>query len=186
MNIPRSAAGRSIVRTAAIAFAALALVAADAHAQRSGGGAAYVGNGRGGSAYVGHGGGYHGGHGHYGGGSGWVWGGLGLGLGLGLANYYAYPWYAAPSYEVIGPPVVYASPPAVYSAPVPVYSAPVPARRAPAPVIYPRNGQSAATTDADANACSEWAGKQPNATVDDSVFQRGIAACMDARGYTLR
>jgi hypothetical protein len=53
-------------------------------------------------------------------------------------------------------------------------------------VIYPRKGQTAAQTDADANACSEWAGKQPNATLDASVFRRGTQACMDARGYTVR
>lgn len=178
MSTTGVAAGRSFVRAITLALAFSALVPAVAQAQRQGG-AAYVGSGHGGSSYVGHGGyrgGYYGGHGHYGG-SGWVWGGLGLGLGLGLANYYAYPWYAAPSYVLVDPPVVYANP---------VYGAPVPTRRAPAPVIYPRNGQSAETTDADANACSEWAGRQPNATVDNSVFQRGMAACMDARGYTVR
>ena len=55
-----------------------------------------------------------------------------------------------------------------------------------APLIYPRHGQTAATIDADANACSEWAGQQPGATADSGVFQRGITTCMDARGYTLR
>ena len=53
-------------------------------------------------------------------------------------------------------------------------------------MIYPRNGQSAAQTDSDGNACSQWAGTQPNATSNASVFQRAFAACMDARGYTIR
>ena len=123
---------------------------------------------------------YGGGHGYRHGGNGWVWGGVGLGLGLGLASYYSsYPYYAEPGYVVVNPPVVYDSPRVVYSAPVP-------ARSAPQPVIYPRNGQSAAKIDADANACSEWAGGQPNATSDASVFRRATEACMDARGYTVR
>ena len=73
-----------------------------------------------------------------------------------------------------------ADPPVVYDNPQPVPPAD------PQPVIYPRNGQSAAQTDADSNACSQWAGAQPNATVDPSVFRRAIGACMDARGYTVR
>jgi hypothetical protein len=131
--------------------------------------------------------GWHHGHGGHGG-AGWVWGGLGLGLGLGLANAYASPWYgySEPRYVIVNPPVVYDAPQPVYSTTQPVYSAPVPSRTAAQPVIYPRNGQNAAQMDADANACSEWAGQQKNATTDSSVFQRGISACMDARGYTLR
>ena len=121
-------------------------------------------------------GGYHGGprwgYGYRGGA--WpFWGGVGLGIGL-SSIYYGAPWYGvSPGYVVVDPPVVYGSP------------QPVPATD-PQPVIYPRNGQSAAQIDADSNACSEWAGAQPNATVDPSVFRRGITACMDARGYTLR
>jgi hypothetical protein len=156
---------RSTVRVAVIALALLATAGA-ASAQGRGG-------------WHGGGGWHHGGHHH--GGSGWVWGGVGLGLGLGLASAYAspaYAYYPEPRYVVVNPPI--------YDAPQVVYSQPVPARTAQQPVIYPRNGQSAATMDADANACSEWAGKQPNATADASVFQRGISACMDARGYTLR
>ena len=178
MSTALDTAGRAAVQTLAIACASLALAGA-AQAQHHGGGF------RGGGGHVVHGGGghHHGGHHHGGyrhGGSGWVWGGLGLGLGLGLANYYStYPWYVVdPGYVVVDPPVVYENV-------RPIYGTPVPARSA-RPVIYPRNGQSAERTDADANACSEWAGQQPNATTDAGVFQRGIAACMDARGYTLR
>jgi len=179
MNITLRTFGKSALRSLVIACASVALVSG-AQAQGHGG--------RGGGHYAhGGGGGYHGG-GHYAprygyrhGGNGWIWGGLGLGLGLGLASYYdSYPYYADPGYVVVDPPVVYSSPPPV------VYSTPVPARYAPAPVIYPRNGQNAAQTDADANACSQWAGQQPNATVDGSVFHRATQACMDARGYTVR
>ena len=180
-NIPRKTFARAAATTLCLAFASLALVAGSAQAQSHGS--------RGGSGYYGGGHGYHGG-GHYGpgygyrrgGGGGWVWGGLGLGLGLGLASYYASPWYgyAEPGYVVVDPPVVYSTPQTV------VYSQPVPARSSTQPVIYPRNGQSAAKMESDADSCSQWAGQQPNATVDPSVFQRATQACMDARGYTVR
>jgi hypothetical protein len=186
MSITFGAAGKAAVTSLAIACASLALVSG-AQAQSRGGHGAHGG-----------GSGWHGGGGHYSpryhgggyrrGGNGWVWGGVGLGLGLGLASYYASPWngyygYSDPGYVVVNPPVVYDAPQTVYSQPV--YSQPVPARSS-QPVIYPRNGQSAAKMDADANACSEWAGHQPNATSDPSVFMRGTQACMDARGYTVR
>jgi len=171
-SITRKTAGRVAVQTLVIACASLAL-AGTAQAQHHGGF-----HGGGGHFVHGGGGHYHGGYRY--GGSGWVWGGLGLGLGLGLASYYnAYPWYVVdPGYVVVDPPVVYENV-------RPIYGTPMPARSV-RPVIYPRNGQSAEKTDADANACSQWAGQQPNATTDASVFQRGIAACMDARGYTVR
>lgn len=181
MSITFKTAGTAAARALAITCATFAL-ATGAQAQRHDGGG-------GGGHYVHGGGGYHGGGGHYapryggyrrGGGSGWIWGGVGLGLGLGLASYYnSYPtYYADPGYVVVDPPVV-------YDVPQPVYSQPVPARST-QPVIYPRNGQSVSQREADANACSDWAGRQPNATADASVFQRGITACMDARGYTVR
>lgn len=186
MKTPTRSFGTTASRALALACASMALVAGSAQAQNHGS--------RGG----GH--GYHGADGYYGGGhyaprygyrrggNGWVWGGVGLGLGLGLASYYASPWYgySDPGYVVVNPPVVYEAPQSVYSRPV--YSQPVPARTysSAQPVIYPRNGQSAATLDSDANACSEWAGQQPNATNDPSVFMRGTQACMDARGYTVR
>lgn len=122
---------------------------------------------------------WHGGHfgpgyGHRYPGSGFIWGGVGLGIGLGLGSYYAVPWYVEPDYVVVDPGVTYG------------VARPVPAPAAPQPLIYPRNGQTAAQMQADSDACSQWAGAQPNATVDASVFRRGISACMDARGYTLR
>jgi hypothetical protein len=174
MNIISSDARRIAARTLTVACTALALVAsaqAQGHGPRGGGGHVVHGGGQG----------YHDGHHGPRYRPGWVWGGVGLGLGLGLASYYAWPWYgyADPGYVVVDAPVGYANP-------QPVYASPVPARSASRPVIYPRNGQSAAQTDADADACSQWAGQQPNATADAGVFERGISACMDARGYTLR
>ena len=168
MSITLRTAGSTALRALAVATASLALVGG-AQAQGRGWG------GHGGGHYV-HGGYYHGPHYGYRG-YGWGWGGLGLGLGLGLAaGYYASPWYADPGYVVVSPP------PVVYTEPRPV----PPPQDSQQPVIYPRNGQSAAQMDSDSNACSEWAGKQANATTDASVFRRGIAACMDARGYTVR
>jgi hypothetical protein len=167
MSITLRTAGKTACRALAVATASLALMGG-AHAQGHG----WVGHGTGGAHYV-HGGYYHGPHHGYRG-HGWGWGGLGLGIGLGLAaGYYASPWYAEPGYVVVAPPPV-------------IYTEPRPVPQSPQPVIYPRNGQSAEQIDADSNACSEWAGKQPNATTDPSVFRRGITACMDARGYTLR
>ena len=168
-------------RVAILALVCLALVGT-AQAQGRGGHGGAGHGGWGGGYYGGYHGGYHGSY--HGGGRGWVWGGVGLGLGLGIANYYnSYPYgyYADPGYVVIE-----RQPQVVYTNPQPVYSAPVPARQVQQPVIYPRNGQSTAQIDADADACSEWAGKQVNATSDASVFQRGTQACMDARGYTVR
>ncbi|MEP6875516.1 MAG: hypothetical protein ABI887_14240 [Burkholderiales bacterium] len=179
MNMTSGTFGKTAFRALAIGCAALAL-ATGAQAQGHGGRGGHFVQGGGFGGY--HGGGYHGPrYGYRHGGNGWVWGGVGLGLGLGLASYYnSYPYYADPGYVVVNPPVVYDNSPPV------VYGAPVPARSAPQPVIYPRTGQGAAQTDADANACSQWAGQQPNATVDASVFRRATEACMDARGYTVR
>ena len=55
----------------------------------------------------------------------------------------------------------------------------------PSYIIYPRNGQSNAQTDADRQACNQWAAAQPGAS-DASVFQRAFEACMDGRGYSVR
>jgi hypothetical protein len=165
--------GKTVVRTLALACAALVMVAPAAQAQG------------------------HGGFGHHGGGwggRGLLWGGVGLGLGLGLGSYYyGAPYYAYPAYPAYSayPGYVVAEPPIVYSDTQPVQVAPVPAQQVPQysssePVIYPRNGQSAAKTESDHEQCSAWAGSQRGATTDPSVFNRGVAACLDARGYTVR
>ena len=56
----------------------------------------------------------------------------------------------------------------------------------PAPVVYPRNQQSAEQTERDRQDCNRWATAQPDAVADATVFQRAAAACLDARGYTVR
>ncbi len=134
-----------------------------------------------------HGGGAYG-HGYWGPGP--FWGGVGLGLGIGLGSYY----YGAPGYPVY-PGYVLVEPPPVYY-PVPAPPTPPAAAAAPTtapaaltstePVIYPRNGQSPAQTEADRQACNRWATTQQAAMADASVFNRATAACMDGRGYTLR
>lgn len=162
---------RTAVRNAAIACASVVLLVPAAQAQRWHGGGGHVAHGFHGGYY---------GHGHYPRGWGWGWGGVGLGLGLGLglsSYYYGYP---RGDYVIVESPIVYDSP-----RPVPQVTYLGPAQPA-QPVIYPRNGQDAARIDADSDACSQWAGAQPNATKDASVFRRAIEACMDARGYTLR
>ena len=61
-----------------------------------------------------------------------------------------------------------------------------PPKGPPEPVVYPRNQQSAEQTERDRQDCNRWATGQPNAVADASVFQRAAAACLDARGYTVR
>ena len=56
----------------------------------------------------------------------------------------------------------------------------------PDPILYPRNGQSAAQTEADRQECTRWSMAQAHAAANGQVFQRAMAACMDARGYTVR
>ncbi|MEY8876625.1 MAG: hypothetical protein AB9M60_08975 [Leptothrix sp. (in: b-proteobacteria)] len=56
----------------------------------------------------------------------------------------------------------------------------------PVPVIAPRDGQTAQQTEADRQECNRWATTQPSALADAELFQRATAACMDARGYTVR
>jgi hypothetical protein len=139
----------------------------------------------GGSQHGFHGGSHGGFHGQFRGGYrdyGWgpaaLWGGLAIGLGIGLSAYdarngaYVDPYY--PGYVVVQPP------------PNVTYIAPPPAAGPPDPVIYPRNGQGAAQTEADRQACNRWATTLPSAMADAGVFQRPIEACMDARGYTVR
>jgi hypothetical protein len=99
----------------------------------------------------------------------------------GAPYYYANGVYYAPApegYAVVAPP-----PGADTVQPVPPLPPPKPL---PDPIIYPRNGQSAAQTEADRQECNRWATTQPNAMADAEVFQRAVAACMDGRGYTVR
>jgi hypothetical protein len=176
----------------AVLVACAALVCEPAAAARSGGGGGWHGGGGGW-----HGGGYyHGGYrGYYHGGyPGYYWPafwGVGVGIGIGYyGGYYRgyYPYYA-PYYDG------YYYDPAL--APAPVYSAaepgaprvgqPVPQAAAPAePIFYPRNGQSAETTESDRRECNRWATTQRGAMDDASIFQRATLACMEGRGYTVK
>src|SRR4249919_2130677 len=76
------------------------------------------------------------------------------------------PWGA--QWAVVAPPIgygyyappVYAGPPLVEAPPASV----MPTQ--PDPVIYPRNGQDAARTEADRQECNRWATTQPAAVAD--------------------
>jgi hypothetical protein len=80
---------------------------------------------------------------------------------------------AGPGYVVVAPP-----PGAQAAEPGP--------RVPPEPVIYPRDGQDAAQTDADREECGDWAAEQRGAESDPDVWRRAFEACMDGRGYTVR
>ena len=162
---------RSLI-TLAAGLLAVGPLAAEAESRHGSGGNRHGSYGHGG-AYR-HGGGYWG--------PGLFFGGVALGVGLGAYNYgygYGYPGY--PGYVVVEPAPVYL--------PVPVQQIDQtqPAQRlAPDPVIYPRNGQSAAQTEADRLDCNRWATTLPSAMADASIFNRATAACMDGRGYSIR
>ncbi len=101
----------------------------------------------------------------------------------GIVYYYAngvyYRHEPGEGYVVVAPPSgVEQAQPQQQAASVP--------KAPPAPVIYPRNGQSSAQTEADRQDCNRWATTQPAAMADGEVFLRAFAACMDARGYTVR
>jgi hypothetical protein len=183
------------------ALAPLSAVAAGGGHGFSGGGHSFGGGGHsfGGGGWHGgrSGGSFRGGHwggghwGHRGFGPGVFWGGLGLGLGVGAISYYGdgyyapYPYYdgyyddapviVSPGYTVVEPAAGVRS-----GQPVPQVA------RAPDPIYYPRNGQSAATTEFDRRECNRWATAQPGAMADGSIFQRATLACMEGRGYTVR
>lgn len=116
-------------------------------------------------------------------GPGLLWGGVGLGIGIGLGSAPYYGWPGYPGYVIADPPPVYYLPqPQPQAQPLPIPGE----RGAPDPVIYPRNGQSPAQTEADRQDCNRWATTVPSAMADASVFNRATGACMDGRGYTLR
>jgi hypothetical protein len=100
----------------------------------------------------------------------------------GTPYYYANGVYYAQApgqdYTVVAPP-----PGAEVAQPLPAAQPP---GVLPAPIIYPRSGRNAVQTETDRQDCAAWASAQPHAMADAQVLQRGLAACMDARGYTLR
>ena len=196
---------------AAIAVGASLLVAVSGAQARPGGG----GGGGGGSSGGGGGGNWNGGGGNWNGGGhyhGGYWGGGYRGWygGWGWRGYWGYPgyaywpayyWgaaYAAPYYSYYGG---YWGYPYGYAAPVTQYivsepqqgdhvvrsgGQPVPQTPPPDPIFYPRNGQTAAQTEADRQDCNRWATTQAGAMSDAQIFQRATFACMDGRGYSVR
>jgi hypothetical protein len=199
---------------AGAALAAAPLMAEARPGGGGGGGGSNAGGGNwhgGGGQW--HGGGYRGGYWHggyrgwYGGYRGWYgWGyrpywGVGYWPGYYWPGYYwgvaagtAAVAYAAPYYNYYGGYYGYpAAPVAEYVVSEPpsgdrvVRSGqPVPQAPPPDPIFYPRNGQSAAQTEADRQDCNRWATTQQNALSDAQVFQRATYACMEGRGYTVR
>jgi hypothetical protein len=140
--------------------------------------------------------GYHGGWGRYGGGF-----GAGLGLGLyfaalpayystywwgGIPYYYAddtfYTWDgSAGQYETISPP--------------PEVEQQAQSEAGGELMAYPKNGQSDQQQAQDKSECRQWAqtqsgydpaGATANADSDREEYLRAQAACLDARGYSVR
>jgi hypothetical protein len=187
----RSSVMKRFLNPIGVAVAGLVMVAAPLAAEARGPGTA--GGWHHGGPGV-HGGSWgHGGHWRGGGwGPGPFWGGLGIGLGIGAigyygayGGYYGYPGY--PAYVVTDDPGYVAVDPPVVSTTVPSAGQPVPmVSRAPDPIFYPKNGQSAAKTDADRQDCNRWATTQAGAMNDASIFQRATFACMEGRGYTVK
>ena len=94
-------------------------------------------------------------------------------------------------YRPWGPHWVWMAPPVVLGAPLRVETLrpdpPWPAAPSrPDPVIDPRQGQSAAQTEADRQACNRGATTQAAALADAEVFHRAVQACMDGRGYSMK
>jgi hypothetical protein len=154
------------------------------------------GYGRYGGGYGRYGGGYRGGYGRYG------WGfGAGLGLGLyfstlpfyystywwgGIPYYYAddtyYTWDgSAGQYQTVEPP--------------PEVEQQAQTQASTELIDYPKNGQSDPQQAKDKSECRQWAGTQSgydpaaaanSADVNRSNYLRAQAACLDARGYSVR
>ncbi|HEX4236172.1 MAG TPA: hypothetical protein VH041_17935 [Caldimonas sp.] len=187
----------TLIRTflSAVALAAMATLAPTAEANGWHGGGGGHWNGGGGGHWNGgghwHGGGYwHGGYCCYGGyWPGAFWGGVAIGVGVGAVGYYgAYPgYYYGPTWgtyydtpPMAGPTYSTVDPAAHSGQPVPQAS------QAPEPIFYPRNGQSAETTENDRRDCNRWATTQRGAMADASIFHRATLACMEGRGYTVK
>jgi hypothetical protein len=91
-------------------------------------------------------------------------------------------YYANGVYYTASPGVGYT---VVAPPPLPEPAASVQPTAPPAPIFYPRNGQSPMQTEADRQACNQWATTQPQ-SAEPSVFVRAVTACMEGRGYTVR
>jgi hypothetical protein len=120
---------------------------------------------------------HHGHHGHHGHWRSGFWGGIGLGIGL-------WPYYGDRygGYYGYGPVIVGPPPMALNPRDAPVSAAP----SAPDPVFVARNGQDAARTESDRQACNRWVATQSPALRDAQVFHRMSLACMEGRGYSVQ
>lgn len=102
-----------------------------------------------------------------------------LGLSFSSGPYWGDPYWGRPWGWPYGYGPAYA--PRSWQAP------PAPVRpAAPPAVAQPRQGQGGAQAEADWQACNRAAVATPAAMADAAAFQATVAACMDARGYTLR
>jgi hypothetical protein len=100
----------------------------------------------------------------------------------GVPYYYANGVYYAPG---PGQGYVVAAPPPGYQT-AGDYSTDQVATDPMQPIVYPRNGQSAQQTARDRQDCNIWANAQPYSASDPQIYQRGMAACLEGRGYTVR
>jgi hypothetical protein len=195
---PKDQAMKAFARSIAIAASLLGILAlapeAAVAANHGGSGGGHSGgswSGHSGGAW--HGGGWHG-HGYWGHGGYWPYWGWGVGVGLGIGYWGAYPYYGGyyAAYPYYGgyfdaPPVMDPTYSTVEPATGTHPGQPVPqAGHAPDPIYYPKNGQSAATSESDRRECNRWATTQAGAMNDASIFQRATFACMEGRGYTVR
>jgi hypothetical protein len=146
-------------------IAALALLATSAPAPA---------HGRRGGAAIGWHHGHHAHHGHWRSG---FWGGIGLGIGL--WPYYGERWGG---YDGYGPVIVTPLPMAPDPRDIALPAAP----SAPDPVFVARDGQDAARTESDRQACNRWVTTQSAALADAQVFHRMSLACMEGRGYSVQ
>jgi|HubBroStandDraft_2_1064218.scaffolds.fasta_scaffold236160_2 hypothetical protein len=174
------------------------------------------GGGYRGGYYGGYRGGYYGGRypyyggygwrgGYWGGGYwwgpwGWGWGGLGLGLYFAtLPYYYSTYWYGGTPYYYAGNTYyVYDGAVGQYRTVAPPVGAPEqPEGQAPSELIsYPKNGQNADQQATDKYECYKWAvsqlGYDPTTAGGGTVrrdltdYNRAQAACLEARGYSVK
>jgi hypothetical protein len=163
------------IRSVAIAICGVAALVLTAPASAQYGGVVVV---RGG--YYGGYGGYYGYRGWYGGYYPWGWGAVGPGPYFATLPYY-YPTYGAPYYQIAAQPL------GARSERRPDWSE---------LVVYPKNGQSQYQQTLDRYECYRWAvsqlGYDPTSAGGGTVrrdltdYNRAQAACLTARGYSVR
>jgi hypothetical protein len=178
------------IRSVAIAICGVAALVLTAPASAQYSGAVVVRGGYGG---------YYGYRGWYGGYYPWGWGAVGPGPYFATLPYY-YPtyWYGGAPYYYAGNTYFYGSP---ASGPYQVAAQPLGARSERRPdwselVVYPKNGQNQYQQTLDRYECYRWAvsqlGYDPTSAGGGTVrrdltdYNRAQAACLTARGYSVR